>query len=252
MMTKELRSFTIGNLEIWENGEVFKIKDGTKTKYEPTKFNSRSKKRLVASYYENGKQKNIYLSREIALRFLPNPENKPYVSFKDGDPTNVSIENLVWISEAERTEQRVFSRKDRQNICEVCGKTYEGNRKACTHCSLENKRKENARKNKEKKIERLKEKYKHVDKEKLPKKWLSILNERLAGKTLKEIGDKRGFTNEYIRQILVSVENGGVNKQRVKSSKKAKERIEWLEEKIKKYQIEKEFLEENVLKEVEK
>ena len=72
-MANELKSFTIGNLEIWENGEVFKIKDGTKTKYEPTKFNSRSKKRLMASYYENGKQKHIYLSREIALRFLPNP-----------------------------------------------------------------------------------------------------------------------------------------------------------------------------------
>ena len=251
-MAKELRSFTIGNLEIWENGEVFKIKDGTKTKYEPTKFNSRSKKRLMASYYEDGKQKHIYLSREIALRFLPNPESKPYVSFKDGDPTNVSIENLVWISEEERAEQAALSRKDSQIICEVCGRAYAGNKKTCTHCSFENKRKENIRKNKEKKIERLKEKYKHVDKEKLPEKWLSILNERLSGETLEEIGDKRGFTHEYIRQVLVSIENGGVNKQRVKSSKKAKERIEWLEERIKKYQIEKEFLEEKVLKEVEK
>ena len=68
---------------------------------------------------------------------------------------------------------------------------------------------------------------------------------------MKEIGDKRGFTHEYIRQVLVSIENGGVNKQRVKSSKKAKERIEWLEERIKKYQIEKDFLEEKVLKGVE-
>ena len=251
-MAKELRSFTIGNLEIWENGEVFKIKDGAKIKYEPTKLNSLRKKRLIVSYYEGGKQKNVYLSREIALRFLPNPENKPYVSFKDGDPTNVSLENLVWISEAERTEQRAFSRKNRQNVCEVCGKTYEGNRKACTHCSLENKRKESAIKNKEKKIERLKEKYKHVSKGELPEKWLSILNERLAGKTLKEIGDKRGLTDEYIRQTLINIENGGVKKERMKSSKKAKERIEWLEEKIKKYQIEKEFLENKILKEVEK
>ena len=31
-MANELRNFTIGNLEIWENGEVFKIKDGTKNK----------------------------------------------------------------------------------------------------------------------------------------------------------------------------------------------------------------------------
>src|SRR5699024_6348092 len=141
---------------------------------------------------------------------------------KDGDPTNVSIENLVWISEEERAEQAVISRKDSQNICEVCGRTYAGNKETCTHCYFENKRKEKIRKNKEKKIERLKEKYKHVNKEKLPEKWLSILNERLAGKTLKEIGDKRGFTHEYIRQVLVSIENGGVNKQRVKSSKKAK------------------------------
>ena len=68
---------------------------------------------------------------------------------------------------------------------------------------------------------------------------------------MEEIGDKRGFTREYIRQTLVSIENGGVNKQRVKSSKKSKERIEWLEERIKKYQIEKDFLEEKVLKEAE-
>ncbi len=209
-MTNELRSFTIGNLEIWENGEVFKIKDGIKTKYEPTKFNSKSKKRLIASYYENGKQKNIYLSREIALRFLPNPENKPYVSFKDGDATNVSLENLIWISKSEQVEQAVNSRKETQKLCEVCGKYYQGTKGFCTHCSFEKKRKEKIRKNKERKIEKIKEKYKHVDKEKLPEKWLSILNERLAGNTLKEIGDKRGFTNEYIRQILVNIENGGL------------------------------------------
>lgn len=231
-MNEKLRNFKIGNLEIWENGDVFKFKNGIKTKHAPTKFNSKGKKRLVVSYYENGKQKNIYLGREIALRFLPNPENKPYVSFKDGDATNVSLENLVWISKAEQVEQAVRRRKDSQSVCEVCGKSCDVGRKICANCSLEKRRLENIKKNKDKKIERIKEKYKHVDKEKLPKKCLSILNERLAGKTLKEIGDKRGFTNEYIRQILVSIESGGVNKQRVKSSKKVKERIEWLEERI--------------------
>ena len=45
--------------------------------------------------------KRELVSRLVAKRFLPNPENKPNVRYKDGDRSNVNVRNLEWATNSE-------------------------------------------------------------------------------------------------------------------------------------------------------
>ena len=45
--------------------------------------------------------KRILVSRLVAKTFLPNPENKPNVRYRDGDKSNVRVTNLQWATNSE-------------------------------------------------------------------------------------------------------------------------------------------------------
>ena len=49
----------------------------------------------------NSKEKNITTHRYIALHFIPNPENKPFVNHKNGIKTDNKIDNLEWCTHSE-------------------------------------------------------------------------------------------------------------------------------------------------------
>lgn len=202
------RSFMLGNLEIHEDGTVYRINKDDKQKIKPIITNINGSDRVVITYMENGKQKHAYLSREIAKRFVPNENNYNIVSFKDGDTTNVVADNLKWISKAEQVEHAVQNRKAGQKICEKCGKRYDGTRQSCPKCDRIEKEKEVAEAKERKRLEEIKELYAHVDKEQLSVEWKFILESRLAGQTLQAIGDKKGVSRERIRQILKKIEKG--------------------------------------------
>ena len=202
------RSFNLGNLEIHEDGTVYRIKNGEKQEVKPIITNINGSDRVVITYMENGKQKHAYLSREIAKRFVPNENNYNIVSFKDGDTTNVAADNLIWISKAEQVAHAVQKRKDGQKICEKCGKRYDGTRQSCPKCDRIEKEKEIAEAKERKRLEEIKELYAHVDKDALSVEWKFILDSRLAGQTLQAIGDKKGVSRERIRQILKKIEKG--------------------------------------------
>ena len=202
------RSFNLGNLEIHEDGTVYRIKNGEKQEVKPTVLKVHGSNRLVVTYMENGVQKRPYLSREIAKRFVPNEHGYNIVSFKDGDTTNVSADNLIWISDIERMENSVQNRKDNQKTCKKCGKRYDRTRQTCPRCVRIKERKAMAEERKRKRLEEISEKYKHVDKEQLSAEWKFILDSRLAGQTLQTIGDKKGVTRQYIKQILDKIEKG--------------------------------------------
>ena len=40
--------------------------------------------------------KDLYVHRIVAELFLKNPYNLPFVIFKDGDKTNINVNNLMW------------------------------------------------------------------------------------------------------------------------------------------------------------
>src|SRR5699024_4592434 len=136
------RSFNLGNLEIHEDGKVYRLNKDGKHETKPIITNINGSDRVVITYMENGKQKHTYLSREIAKRFVPNEHGYNIVSFKDGDTTNVASDNLKWISKAEQVAHAVKNRKAGQKICEKCGKRYDGTRQTCPTCDRIKKEKE--------------------------------------------------------------------------------------------------------------
>jgi hypothetical protein len=50
-----------------------------------------------------GRKNYRYVHRLVALAFIPNPENKPFVDHIDGDRTNNVLSNLRWVTGRENS-----------------------------------------------------------------------------------------------------------------------------------------------------
>ena len=51
-----------------------------------------------------GDKKQLLVHRLVALHFIPNPYEHPYVNHKDGDKTNNHLENLEWVTPSENAQ----------------------------------------------------------------------------------------------------------------------------------------------------
>ena len=57
--------------------------------------------RSVVKLRKNGKKKDKKVHRLVADAFIPNPENKPNINHKDGNPLNNIVSNLEWCTQQE-------------------------------------------------------------------------------------------------------------------------------------------------------
>lgn len=83
------------NYFITLDGKV--INRTTKKCRKPTSNHS-EKGYLYVDLYKNGKRYRHYIHRLIAESYIENPENKPYINHKDGNPQNnqVILRGVTW------------------------------------------------------------------------------------------------------------------------------------------------------------
>lgn len=67
--------------------------------------------RPMVSLSKDGIRKSFQVSQLVALHFIPNPENHPFVLHLDDDPTNNSLSNLAWGTPKDNAEMAVKNGK---------------------------------------------------------------------------------------------------------------------------------------------
>ena len=86
-------------------------------------LNKKTRKRLSQNNTGKGyfqvqfkDKKNYYVHRLVALTFIPNPDNKPFVDHIDGDKGNNNVTNLRWVTASENNcyfgyEERIINKQ---------------------------------------------------------------------------------------------------------------------------------------------
>lgn len=79
---------------------------------------------------DKGRRRNCKIHREVALTFLPNPENFPVVNHKDGVKTNNHFTNLEWCTVSHNTKHAYLigslsQKGEKNNACKYSDEIVE-------------------------------------------------------------------------------------------------------------------------------
>lgn len=228
-------------LKVSEDGTIIRLNNDLSVKDEAKIriVDNKNNKYPMVSVMVKGVQKHFYAHRIIADTFIPNPLNRRFCEIIDGNPFNLNINNLRWMSEEERMD-KVLETTVRNSIeCDICGHLYHKNNEKCTKCARNKKIEKSKEINFKNKLERLNDELSGIDISSLNPKNAKAIEMRRQGNTLQEIADEIGTTREGARKIIITAKSGGG-----KSVSKQSKEIDKLKEKINKLELELAMLKE--------
>lgn len=126
-----------GILEVHANGDVYRIKDGQRV---PAAVcgTGRNGNYQTTSIMANGKQKPLYIHRLVAEAFIPNPEGKPQINHKDGNPKNNDVSNIEWCTPSENINHAyrtgLIQPMKNAKECHGCGILTKSKKGMCLSC----------------------------------------------------------------------------------------------------------------------
>lgn len=105
----------IPNIEGWENYHI--SRRGRLYRYYPNRrvwmiLNGTISRGRVYHILRNGTSRiRIQASRLVAIAYISNPDNKPFVYHKDNNPLNNRVENLYWGTQLENIRQCISDKR---------------------------------------------------------------------------------------------------------------------------------------------
>lgn len=236
-----------GNFEVFEDGTIYQIKkDGSRVKTKFQMIKHGNKEYPVTWAQCNGSQKHYYPQRLIAQAFIPNLEKKPYVEIIDGNPYNLAVSNLRWLSKEEQVRKSLASRERNRITCKKCGHRFDRTRSECPKCSKKEKRLASKEQHKVEKLKKIQSELEKISVVDLSDKFRFVIEERRTGKTLDSIGKELGVSRERVRQMIVTAKKGGGKHKASKAIFYYEKRINKLKEKIEKLKEEKQLMERKI------
>lgn len=189
-----------GMFLVFENGVVFRLYDDVIVKCKQSKVNGY----LSVSRMANGKQKIFYVHRLLAEAFIPNPEKKDKVIFKDNNKENLSLENLQWADSHEHKKWLYENNRTQMfksyNDCVKCGQKTRRKDSVCPNCHykiISEKQKKLTIEKKKSSVEHLIE---HIHL--LTDKQKEVVEMRSKGMTYEKIGEELGKSRQAVESLI--------------------------------------------------
>lgn len=110
-----------GLYQINKRGEIFSLLTNKKRKLFKDK-----KGYSGLTFRKNGEGKRYRIHRLLAIQFISNPEDKPFINHIDGNPSNNALKNLEWSTQKENTrdgfKRGSFKKRDKLNSLRMLNK----------------------------------------------------------------------------------------------------------------------------------
>lgn len=196
-----------GKLKVFDNGEIYLIKNGIDKIMKQYKIGGCNGGRYLMVYFYDGKiKRQYYVHRLVAEAFIENPDNKRYVNHIDGNPSNNNAFNLEWVTNSEN-QIHAYTELVKKYKCRFCKADTFSKLRICKACHSKMNDINSTALDNSIRREILQNKLKETDISRLSEMQKELLIYKLIGLTSREIAPKYGVSFQSIAERINKIIN---------------------------------------------